>query len=282
MTPASSGNGSVGSPVSATSGRRSPWRAPRKTARVPLAPPSPELTNLGCAFPPFPTTAAKAVSIKSSKSSRHPTRTKPSKSRHQSPSGSSRRSSKQGTAFSSHSRAASSVSSRQRSRSSPWEDSPVRSQITSNHRRPSISSIAPSRKGSANGVPPIPIISPNLTHPTLERAETAPSSSTDAASEAVPPKPGLHRFATAGDITAFAAADLPKREPSYKAKRPPPIVSNIPLSLDGRPDLSKMGSPAVQPPNTGSGLGRRMTKIFGRGRSTVCLFEARDSASSSQ
>lgn len=43
------------SPISASSGTRSPWPSMRKhSAPGPRRPPSPELTNLDCAFPPFP------------------------------------------------------------------------------------------------------------------------------------------------------------------------------------------------------------------------------------
>ena len=58
LTPASSGYGSQGvSPIS-VSGPRSPFRLPHKpmTLPGPVGPPSPEFTNLDCAFPPFPTT----------------------------------------------------------------------------------------------------------------------------------------------------------------------------------------------------------------------------------
>lgn len=57
FTPASSGHSSVDiSPRSVSSGPKSPWRMPSRKMTLPIIrrPPSPELTNLDCAFPPFP------------------------------------------------------------------------------------------------------------------------------------------------------------------------------------------------------------------------------------
>jgi LIM domain len=62
LTPASSSRGSNGiSPISTSSGR-SPFRAPSRGMTMPsrARPPSPELSNLDCAFPPFPTKVSRS------------------------------------------------------------------------------------------------------------------------------------------------------------------------------------------------------------------------------
>lgn len=212
-------------------------------------PPSPELTNLDCAFPPFPTTGSKA-----NKSEKTTARSKTIRSRPQSPSSST-----------SASRAGSIKSTRQRSKSVAGDDRTSRPGTAAGERRPSLSSGNASRKPSADEVPPLPTSLPHAAPPTLERAETTPGFNSDHG-----PKPGLHRFATADDVTNFPMAPKegpPRREPSYKSKRPPPIVSDIPVDADGRPSLAKMRSPTAPPPSSGSSLGRSLTKLFGRRRS---------------
>ena len=277
LTPASSGNGSVSSPRSATSGRGSSWRAPtrRPTVMIQQGPPSPELINLDCAFPPFPTINSKA-SKKDEKKNRGEKHTK---SRPASPAGSAS-SSRQVHRPSPLSRNTSTASARQRAKS------------LSEHNKlgqppPSNSS---SRKPSTENVPPIPTGRPDssLQLPTARnfgRADTSPIMPSSQISHQTPGS--LQRYATMDSVLPRRPeADAPQvsgpdtiqfsnpfpmaqpsgnPEPTYEAKRPPPIASNISAFPPGK-DMS-VGSRTIPPPPSASSLSRSLTKLFGRRRS---------------
>lgn len=291
LTPVSSGNGSVGSPVSATSDRRSPWRATarRPTIMIQHGPPSPELVSQDCAFPAFPNFSLKDSKKDDKSKSRSE---KHSKSRTGSPA-SSARSSKQYLGPSPLSRTASNESQRQRAKSISGDNRLRRPSMTTSGRGPSMPNSG-SRKPSTEDIPPLPTPSPELTiRPMpirqLERADTAPvfpfqhNGSQDAVN-------GLQRHATTDGViheepehigkmptpdatkesevlftNPFPLAQPHKdTEPGYKSKRPPPIVSNI--AVPPRKVPPKMRSPTV-PPSSAHGLSRSLTKLFGRRRS---------------
>ena len=285
LTPVSSDQGSISSPVSASSGRRSPWKVPRRpTIAIPQGPPSPELTNLDCAFPPFPTTANKAASAKDDKKrrddSRNPSR---NESRNASRTGQhtvgtppdSRRSSKQFGSSSGHQRRASTASSRQRSKSVATN---VRPSTAAGERRGADNFPTTARKGSADEMPPLPTMTgaPFERPPPLMRTQTTPNLTPLPGNNTMQMPPPPPRRPSADAAQPMDGADAQSqtsqrpstnRVPSYKAKRPPPIVSSIPVGQNGRPDLSKMRSPTAPVPTSANSLGRSLTKLFGRRRS---------------
>jgi hypothetical protein len=82
LTPLSSGHNSLTSPGSTGSGPRSPWLATRKGSLPgPRRPPSPELTNLDCAFPPFPIATRSGTTKKRDRPGTQRSETKRSRSR---------------------------------------------------------------------------------------------------------------------------------------------------------------------------------------------------------
>jgi LIM domain len=214
-------------------------------------------------------TGSKALATKKDKPSRRQSKARPSKSRPQSPT-SSTRSLKKQPGSSTHSRAPSSSSPRQRSKSSPWDDNAPRPSTAPSDRNPSFSTGTNSRKASTDDVPPLPPPSLTLTQPSLERAETAPNPPISNNNDMAAARPGPQRFATPDNITSVSASlnsTPPNTEPLYKSKRPPPIVSNIPMGEHSRTFLTTMQSPKVSPPNSATSLGRSLTKLFGRRRS---------------
>ena len=285
LTPASSDQGSISSPVSASSGRRSPWKVPRRpTIVTPQAPHSPELMNLDCAFPPFPITADKAASAKDDKkkwddstnTSRNEGRNGNKTGQHKAGSPSdSRRSSRQFGSSPDHQRRASTASSRQRSKSVATD---ARPSTAGGERKGAGAFAASARKGSAEKMPPLPPMTPapsERPYP-LTRAQTTTNLTPIPNNNIMQMPPPPPRRPSADPAPLLDSADAQpqtgqrsttNRVPSYKGKRPPPILSNIPVGQDGQPDLSKLRSPTVPLPNSAKPLGRSLTKLFGRRRS---------------
>lgn len=300
LTPASS-HGSIGqSPVSPGAGRRSPFlHPPRKTsAPVIRRPPSPELLSQDCAFPPFPTSRVK--SRNSNNSSNYNSRSSVRGRAH------TPEASRSSSSFERESKRSASVGA-SRSRFRKGTNDSSRPSTANSSRQPSLSSRSGSRQGSIDEVPPLPSLQPSLSHTTtasdtepriLEQPDLWPSPSdlvrvttTPQAELTSSPFPELatqdydHPRAEpnatplnqpdSSSVQESSKTHLPSeppignglREPSYKAKRPAPIV-DLPSVSAGEVPISKPEpGPREQPPPTPSStLARTLTNLFGRKR----------------
>lgn len=274
LTPASSGHGSISEPVSASSDRRSPFRPPPPTRKVtiPLArpPPSPELTNLDCAFPPFPT--AKKNNKREEKESR------PRTAR------SSTKSSKHGAGY----------PPRQRSKSNATDELFSPPSTAASSRQGSISTNSSSRQDSMDQILPRPL-PPDHTNQSLESLnahntilplEASVESMSSSDQKQYEPlnqsfdfglesplgrqesKTELKETRPPAQINApeslqdQEAISSPK-EPLYKSKRPPPLKS----FSDNQLLSPKLKSPAISTPTSAGLLGRSLTRLFGSKKS---------------
>ncbi|KAL1968390.1 hypothetical protein VTN77DRAFT_1919 [Rasamsonia byssochlamydoides] len=178
LTPSSS----PGSSMSASPGRKSPVRPgppPRShTVPLPAEPPSPELTNLDCAFPPFPTTPVSDRKRQNPTSSRPPTAGNPPRSpvpaepKNEGPD----RMRQRGMSTDSRGSFRTSVSS------SRYGDSISRPSTANSLRRPSVSSSRGPRN-VMDEVPPVP------TGPLKSFRRDSQQSTADSAVPGSPPKP---------------------------------------------------------------------------------------------
>ncbi|KIW72440.1 hypothetical protein PV04_00634 [Phialophora macrospora] len=266
LTPASSGHNSMISPVSAGSGPKSPWPAVRKASIPgPRRPPSPELTNLDCAFPPFPLPARAPTTRRRDRSATERSDAKRSKSRE------GRKGAAQSSKRPPLTREGSSNASGTKSSDSlptlkqPRPTSPLSNEIKLENHQVSA------------GKPPdihLPIsISPPTTEP-LPGISLSLHSSTGNIQTKAPDDarldPSLATFDFGGAVSnkseshpveswlnERARADT---EPAYKSKRPPPILSNQEI-----PPLAK--SSTVPQPSPSGSFGRSLGRLFSRRRS---------------
>ena len=287
LTPASSGHSSMVSPLSATSGPRSPWPAVRKgSLPVSRRPPSPELTNLDCAFPPFPLPSRAPTTKRRDKSSTQRSDTQRSRSRDAS------RSSRQNSRPVPLSRAESSNNLSLGAQETQLPDK--RWPSTPSSRKNSSSTRSNSRQQSLDKLPELhvtsseeqrPSTSPSPSHPNepsqppnrpaqLLRSNTEPPARPDAVD------PGLSAFDfgtiennmtkhpdTNNDLmfNSSRIAEKPRTEtlPSYKSKAPPPIAGPPPPPAV----LSKMRSPTTPQPSPPGVFSATFGRLFGRRRS---------------
>jgi len=268
LTPTSS----LSSPVS--SDRNSPFRY-TPTAR---RPPSPEWSNLDCAFPPFPTNKNKnkvgsgtkhSSSSSSGRISRRPSEDKSL----------ARKPAAYGTGMPLRSRTT---------------DTPSRPSTASSSRQNSLGSNALFRKASADGVPPLPERAGgtdkntgNMTSPlrSIEATQSSPwrDTSLSPVSSTVPSldpvresasqesilsaqfyreprstRPSVVRALTDGETSIKA------KDPFYKSKRPTPLRH---MTLDSIPTTSKVQAPIIPTPTSAARLGRSLTGLLSRVRS---------------
>jgi LIM domain len=260
LTPTSSRSSSMASPRSASSDQKSPWRIfPRKVSAPPIRrPPSPELTNLDCAFPPFPTSSlAQSKTPVQDKKSR---KTKPGNEYNRIHGGtynqsaaSTSGSSTFGEGSTRKKRTGSIHSSRQRDESGSTTIGFSQPPSINVSRRPSFNSAPVTRKGSNDDAPPLPTLLPRTEDP-----ESTPSTAGDDNPVMDHPQLELHTTMTAelkskpvpnasktepiSNETSIRQAKvelhdkrtadlLLKKQPSYRAKRPPPIDSGRTLPI---------------------------------------------------
>lgn len=274
------------SPLSASSGSRSPFNNSRKGSLPgPRRPPSPELTNLDCAFPPFPT-ANKPSASKSTSRRRERAVTQHSDSK---------RSRSRDTARQTRQpkppplgRAATSDNFSHPQPERPYGDKFSRPSTASSHRNESISTNGESTKASIDEA----IESVDLSQSqTLNRSAdphdnnaampfSEPLSRTNTEpdfSQSTRMDPNLNTF-DFGDTQSGASTQNPilgpsmnrlngppssSVEPSYKSKRPPPINSDRQAS-----PLSQTNGPATpQPPPSAGVFSKSLGRLFGRRRS---------------
>jgi hypothetical protein len=265
------------SPASTGSSRRSPSK-PRKLPSV-QRPPSPELISQDCAFPPFPgmgqTKAKTANKERGTKTRKETGRTRLATS-----STNSTRSSGHSPLI--HSRTPSAASamttaSRARSKSNAGEDRSLRPTTAPSGPPPEFAA-----QSQPDSVPPLPTFT--TPPPPLLRADTAPAAPIPTPIPAPVPviDNSLDRQVTFDSIINQPESIQPRqtqdaesavfgaqpghfrrpsspKQPGYKAKRPPPIVSN--LSIPGNMQPSK----SPPPPSSSKSLKRTLTeKLFGR------------------
>lgn len=283
LTPASSGPGSAAaSPISPGSGRGSPFLHPPRKASGPAVrrPPSPELLSQDCAFPPFPTSKTKKK-----EQSRNNARGRISDAH-------SLRTLEQGKQ-----RSVSVGAQKPRIRQGTGDSS--RPSTANSSRNPSLSSRAGSRQGSIDEVPPLPPLQPTIsltssdpgasskspeqgstwpltpdapqTRDIVSReASPVPDLTTVNDSDVASPAPSFPVQTTSVETTSplhSPAADQESREPSYKAKRPPPIA-NMPINNFVQPTIpGPQLSPISQaPPTPTSTFTRTLTSLFSKKR----------------
>ncbi|KIW30171.1 hypothetical protein, variant 2 [Cladophialophora immunda] len=279
LTPASSGHSSLISPVSATSGPRSPGPAIRKASIPgPRRPPSPELTNLDCAFPPFPLPSRASTTRRRERSATHRSDTKRSKSRDVNkglPAGSRPYPLARGGSDNSVTTLVNETPRQKQSRS----PSP-----RSGGRRPR-SMEKDSRQQNGEKPPeletkPPEVISANQGNgvPELLHAKTFSPEISSSIARREPPNetqidPGLSAF-DFGDSASnkFEQQPTPEAprlidersragtEPTYRTKRPPPLFSNQEV-------MTLVKSPTEPQPSPVGSLTRGLGRLFGRRRS---------------
>ncbi|KAL2438863.1 hypothetical protein ABEF95_014531 [Exophiala dermatitidis] len=273
LTPANSQHSSMASPASASPGRTPPWpRAHKAPAAGLRRPPSPELTNLDCAFPPFPVPPKGATAKARDKSSAQRSDTHRSRSRNAPilpPLGNQQL---QHTGAGSSNNGAEDVN---------YKPSDVRS----NQSSPSITSSRPTSlkdsslqqaveevRGVKDVSPSEKVLGPASGRPTqLVRSQTEPQNHHH--------RPADEAFSAFnfGDIVTTkvesinTTTDLPimlpgdkvraDTEPTYRSKRPPP------LSRDQFSSIPKIKAPAAPQPSSAGVLSKGLGKLFGRRRS---------------
>ncbi|KIX93820.1 uncharacterized protein Z520_10445 [Fonsecaea multimorphosa CBS 102226] len=279
LTPASSGHSSLISPVSATSGPRSPGPAIRKASIPgPRRPPSPELTNLDCAFPPFPLPSRAATTRKRERSATHRSDTKQPKSRdvHKGlPIGNRPYPLSREGSDNSVTTLVNEAPRRKQSRSPSPGTGGRRPRSTERvghqqkgEKPPGIEPISPAvlSASQGDGVPEIlhaRTFTPEISNSDAQR-EPASGTKVD---------PGLSAFDFGGSETnkfkSQAVADAPRlidersradTEPSYRTKRPPPLFSNQEV-------MTLVKSPTEPQPSPVGSLTRGLGRLFGRRRS---------------
>jgi hypothetical protein len=254
------------SPVSAGSGPKSPWPAVRKgSIPGPRRPPSPELTNLDCAFPPFPLPARAATTRRRDRSATERSDAKRSRSREgrKGATPNSRRPplTREGSSNTAGTKSSESLPTLKQSRPT----SPLSNEIK-----------LEDHQANAGKLPDVPLpisISPPTTEP-LPGISLSLQSSTETMQPKPPDgarlDPSLGTFDFGGTISNKSGSHpveswLNERaradtEPAYKSKRPPPILSNQEIA-----PLAK-SSTAPQPSPSGS-FGRSLGRLFSRRRS---------------
>lgn len=300
LTPASS-HGSIGqSPVSPGAGRRSPFLQPPRKSSTPLPairrPPSPELLSQDCAFPPFPTSKVKSKNNKhNSKSSvrgRAPTpetgRSSSSferEAKRSASAGAPRSRFRQGTNDSS--RPSTANSSRQ-----PSLSSRAGSRQGSIDQLPPLPPLQPSlsRTTTASDSDPRALEQPNLWQLPTDPVHATNVTQVESSSSSSPfpelaiqendrlsleptimplsqPEPSIVQQPLITKSPPQSILENDPCEPSYKAKRPPPI-SSLPSIGAGVVSIPKPEpSPREPPPPTPtSTLARTLTNLFGRKR----------------
>lgn len=277
LTPASSGHSSMVSPASATSATRPPWHQTRKGSMPESRrPPSPELTNLDCAFPPFPLPSRAATTRKRDRAVSQRSGTHRSRSRDPSKSARQDSLSREG---SSNNKAQSTTGGQvvgKRSRPS-----------TPSSRNGSVSTKTASRQQSIDTVPevhitpidevstiPIPEVNPpvaSIVPALLHRTYTEPL---PLRSPSIDPGLSAFDFGTTETTTSPPIKtdndlipnppDLENKQrsetlPSYKTKRPPSLAHQ-----QSEPIFSKVKSPiSPQPPSAGV-FATTFGRLFGR------------------
>ncbi|KAJ4514604.1 hypothetical protein HRR86_003104 [Exophiala dermatitidis] len=271
LTPANSQHSSMASPASASPGPTSPWpRLHNASAPVPRRPPSPELTNLDCAFPPFPVPPKGSTTKARDKSSAQRSDTHRSRSRNaprlplfrplqDTGAGSSSHGNEDRNYKPSDMRSNQSNPSTTSSRSTSLKDSSLQ-QVVEEGR--GVKDASPSEKilGPASGAPI-----------QLVRSQTEPQNH-----HHPPANEALSAFNFGDILTTKVEAtktttDLPimlpgdkvraDTEPTYRSKRPPP------LSRDQFSSIAKIKAPAAPQPSSAGVLSKGLGKIFGRRRS---------------
>ncbi|KAJ9602271.1 hypothetical protein H2200_013126 [Cladophialophora chaetospira] len=273
LTPASSGPNSLNSPVSASSGPRSPWPNVRKgSIPGPRRPPSPELTNLDCAFPPFPLPGRAPTTRKRDRATTQRSDGKRPRSRDgtKGTAQSSRRPplTREGSSNTPSIKSTDALPTMKQSRPT----SPLSNEVKVDHGDNGTANLTdaqvPFTKSPA-------IVESRQVEPTLPDLSMPfqPTTILDTPSQAASDHtidPVLSTFDFGGSTTskpipASLQAGLHDRvragtEPAYKSKRPPPIISNREIF-----PLAK-SSTAPQPSPTGS-IGRSLGRLFSRRRS---------------
>lgn len=269
------------SPASAVCTDRSPRRMPRRKTSAQQRSPSPEPLMQDCAFPVFPTTRVKNMEASKKESLRGRAKTPDS------------------SIYSrSYSRSTSLSTYRSRTRQGTTDSS--RCSTANSSRQPSVSGIPISRKVSVDRVPPVPVSQPSsLDSMPLEATRNAapvqvqtiqqPQSPVDLSvftehdtralgvtsevsfttqepvlSHAVPT---LSPTPAPPELPMLTGTSEDSKEPSYRSKRPPPIVSLQSHYSDSAVPVSSHKSPAmVTPPTPSSSLARTFTGFFSRKR----------------
>lgn len=281
LTPASSGHSSMVSPVSATSGSKPLWPSVGKgSIPGPRRPPSPELSNLDCAFPPFTITAKantarrrERATTQRSDSSRSKSREAPRPLRQDSRQASLVREG------SSNSRALLNENETSEKQSRPSTPS-SRTQSVSNEsdhdqksvdKLPEAHTIPPEEQSRIRPLEVVDAIKEPALSPPIMRMAAEPDLTLDAQ-----PDRSLGAFdfgsteintynATdnSNDLT-FNSSRIEERpraetEPAYKSKRPPPIASD-----HERIALARMRPPTTPQPPSGGVFSVTFGRLFGR------------------
>ncbi|KIX00260.1 uncharacterized protein Z518_10399 [Rhinocladiella mackenziei CBS 650.93] len=273
------------SPVSATIGPKSPWPAVRKgSGPGPRRPPSPELTNLDCAFPPFPMPSRAPTTKRRERAATQRSDTKRSRSRDAQrpprPDGRpfpfTRAGSSNNLAQMPHEKHQSHKQSRPSTPASSEGQSSVKN---SDSRQPSIDKSAQAQAApESQSSIPLPktdeSAGDNVPSSQILRTRTEPVLHKD-----IPIDHSLRAF-NFGDTEANRFKppntndsmrshspnidDRPRAEtePAYKSKRPPPIASDRQVS-----PLTKMRSPTTPQPSSAGVLSKGLGRFFGRHRS---------------
>lgn len=272
VTPASSGHSSMASPVSASSGPRSPFPTSRKPS-IPGSrrPPTPELTNLDCAFPPFPIASKTGTTKRRGRAMTQHNDSTRSKSRD----------------------AAKTLPPRTASRALPLTraytsdnlqqvgataEIRVQTSVGLSSSNDSVAVDAESLSPRSDQVSPADQTGPVSTAQREPHKSVVGNGGLSLFPHVPRPDHGLEAFdfaskspttegagATSASTTGFAnTPNSPTvgMEPSYKSKRPPPITSGQqpPLGIASR-------SPATPLTPSSSVLSRSLGKLFGRRRS---------------
>ncbi|KIV78259.1 hypothetical protein, variant 1 [Exophiala sideris] len=277
LTPASSGHSSLVSPASATSSSRPPWPSSRKGSMPEVRrPPSPELTNLDCAFPPFPLPSKTATTRKRDRAASQRSATHRSRSKDTPTSVRADNLSRKGSANDSLQSTSEGRLVGKRSRPS-----------TPSSRNGSVSTRSDSRQQSVDTVPqahiqpidelatvpilevdpPIESSKPSLLartfpeplplrSPSIDPGLSAFDFGTTEITPSPPTKPNNEVISNASEIEDKTRSET---HPSYKAKRPPPLAAQ-----QSEPIINRTKSPiSPQPPSAGV-FATTFGKLFGR------------------
>ncbi|KIV94517.1 hypothetical protein PV10_02277 [Exophiala mesophila] len=271
VTPASSGHSSMASPVSATSGPRSPFPTSRKPSIPgPRRPPTPELTNLDCAFPPFPIASKTGTTKRRGRAMTQHSDSNRSKSRDPArnlPPRTASRAIPLTRAYTSDNLPQVGVTAEMRAQASKGSSSihdsvavdadspsPRSDQAAPAHQAGPVSTAKrePTKSVVGNGglslFPHVPRPDPGL-----ESFDFSSKSPTDAAAPT--------NDSTTGSIN-MPYSQTGGVEPSYRSKRPPPLTSG-----QQNPSGIASRSPATPLTPSSSVLSRSLGKLFGRRRS---------------
>lgn len=262
------------SPKAGSSGPRSPFRMPprSRTTPLPLAPPSPEFTNLDCAFPPFPTTANRsATPIKDSASTISAVSDLDYEyvREHAEPYNMMGPRSPRSIFDANHTRGLSVGSSRSRNRSmtAGAHAEPIPRPSTAGgvqRRKPSLASISGGPKSGIDAVPPMPPSQPqnNQSHTASTSANTALSSSPHTS----PPRRQRADGDHSGLGSALEGGSTSNINPYNRAQ--PFLANEPPILRSGRspsPWINDQPQSAMHPPNLRNQTRpSRMDDSFGR------------------